>query len=178
MSAAIAPPIPVLTTARLILRGPGMDDWPAWCAFATSERAQFVGGPYSEGGAWRAFAHVAGMWTLRGFGSFVFQLRGEDRPLGMAGPWYPADWPERELGWTVWDARDEGRGLAFEAAAAARDYAWSALGWTTAVSYIDHGNARSVALARRLGAREDPAAETPGGKPCHVYRHTPPTVAA
>ena len=43
-------------------------------------------------------------------------------------------------------------GAAAEAAAAVRDHARTHLGWKTAVSYIDLDNARSIALARRLGA--------------------------
>lgn len=164
---------PVLTTDRLTLRGPQMTDWEAWRAFALDERSRFVRpAEMTEGIAWRAFAHVAGMWALRGFGSFVFCEKGSDTALGMAGPWYPMDWPEPEIGWTVWNARAEGKGYAFEAALAARDWARDALGWTRPVSYIDRDNARSVALAERLGCTLDPEAAQPHpDKPCLVYRH-------
>ncbi|MGI9393987.1 MAG: GNAT family N-acetyltransferase, partial [Boseongicola sp.] len=92
--------------------------------------------------------------------------------------WYPEDWPEPEIGWTVWAAEAEGEGFAFEAAKAARDFAFRELGWTTAVSYIDDGNDRSVALAERLGAWRDDAAETPDNDepPVLVYRHPVPEV--
>ena len=162
---------PVLETDRLILRAPVPGDWEVWRDFAMSERAQYIGGPYELGGAWRAFCHIVGMWAVRGFGSFVFCEKGSDAPLGLTGPWYPADWPEVELGWTVWVPAVEGTGLAFEAAKRARRFAYDALGWSAPVSYIDHGNARSVALARRLGAVEDLSAPTPNDKPCHVFRH-------
>lgn len=166
---------PVIATARLTLRAPQAGDWPAWRDFAMSERAAFIGGPVDLGKAWRAFGHVAGMWVLRGYGSFVFCRRGTDAPLGMAGPWYPADWPEREIGWTVWDAPAEGKGLAFEATQAARDFAFATLGWPTAVSYIHPANFRSIRLAERLGAVPDPAAAVPRpGEPTVVYRHPAP----
>ena len=100
--------------------------------------------------------------------------KGDDTALGMVGPWFPAGWPERELGWTVWSDAAEGKGYAFEAAAAARDHAFGALGWETAVSYIDPDNIRSVALAERLGARHDPEARGPGENSCLVYRHPRP----
>ncbi len=165
---------PVLQTERLTLRAPQSGDWPAWRDFAASERAGFIGGPYDLRGGWRSFGHAVGHWVLRGFGSFVFTFRGEDRALGMAGPWYPADWPERELGWTIWSPENEGRGIAFEAVTAARDHAFRVLGWDTAVSYIEPANTRSVALAKRLGARRDDQAARPGHCDCQVYRHPAP----
>lgn len=165
---------PVLETPRLTLRAPAARDWPLWRDFAMSERAEFIGGPYTNETAWRAFGHVIGMWVLRGFGSFVFTAKGDGTALGMTGPWFPEGWPELEIGWTVWSAEVEGTGLAFEAALATRGYAYEVLGWPGAVSYIDHGNERSVALAKRMGCVLDEAAATPGDKPAYVYRHPAP----
>ncbi len=166
--------IPTLETERLILRGPRMEDVPFWTAFTMTERSQYVRAPeMTEGLAWRAFAHVAGMWALRGFGSFVISLKGNDAPLGMAGPWYPVGWPEQEIGWSLWHQDAEGKGYAYEAALAARSYAYDILGWDTAVSYIARGNARSIALAERLGATLDAAATGPSRDEL-VYRHPSP----
>ena len=164
---------PVLGTERLTLRAPEAGDWEPWASFAASGRAQFIGGPIDREKAWRALGHVIGHWVLRGFGSFVFTLRDSQAPLGMAGPWFPEGWPERELGWTVWQTGAEGRGYAFEAAQAARTHAFGALGWTTAVSYIDRANARSIALAERLGAVLDPDAAKKDAEDL-VYRHPAP----
>lgn len=173
---------PVLGTERLSLRAPVAEDWPHWRAFAASDRAHFIGGPYTDRAAWRAFGHAVGHWVLRGYGSFVFTLRGDDTALGMTGPWNPVGWPEAELGWTIWSADAEGKGYAYEAAAAARDHAFRDLGWVTAVSYIDADNARSVALAERLGAAHDPDALWPDrdedDTPVLVYRHPAPGRAA
>lgn len=167
---------PVLQTERLTLRAPAMRDWAAWRAFSFDDRSAFVrDGEMTEGKAWRGFAHVVGMWALRGYGSFVFTFRGDDAALGLTGPWHPMEWPEREIGWTVWTAQAEGKGLAHEAATAARAFAYETLGWDGAVSYIDIGNDRSVRLAERMGAVLDPGAPTPGGNPdLMVYRHPPP----
>lgn len=163
---------PVLTTARLTLRAPQAADWPAFRAFALSDRARYSFRDCDEAKAWRAFCHVAGMWVMRGYGMFVFHQAGQAMPLGMCGPWHPADWPEREIGWTLWSGAAEGQGYAFEAASAARAFAFATLGWETAVSYIDAANARSIALARRLGATEDPAAAAPNPEvPTLVFRH-------
>jgi len=173
------PHIPTLQTDRLILRAPQMGDVQPWIDFVNSRRAEFVGGPdLGVAKGWRGFAHVAGMWMLRGYGSFVFALKSDpDTPLGMTGPWHPLDWPEPELGWTVWSDAAEGQGFAHEAATAARSFAYDTLGWPTAVSYIDSRNTRSIALAERLGCTLDPAAATPKGAPDEVilvYRHPSP----
>lgn len=166
---------PVLTTERLTLRAPRFDDYPAWEVFFRSDRSRFIGGSGDGAGAWRAFAHVVGMWALRGFGLFVFANRSTGAAIGSAGPWYPIEWPERELGWTIWTPEAEGRGYAFEAAVAARAFAYGTLGWTTAISYIAPENARSIALAERLGCTRDDAAPQPEfGGPALVYRHPAP----
>jgi RimJ/RimL family protein N-acetyltransferase len=167
-------PTPVLETARLTFRAPRGDDFAAWTDFATSERSRFIGGPHDRQGAWRAWGHVIGHWAMRGFGMFVFADKtAADAPLGMAGPWYPEGWPEREIGWTLWSDAAEGKGYAREAALATRDHVFTTLGWDTAVSYIRPDNARSVALAERLGAVRDRTAACPDGKACFVYRHSP-----
>lgn len=163
---------PVLTTERLVLRAPVAADWPVWRDFIMSERAQFTGGPLDEPKAWRAFGHMIGMWVLRGYGLMVFHPHDDDRALGVAGMWHQIEWPEAEIGWQVWAPEAEGKGFAYKAARAALDHAFGALGWSTAVSYIGHGNDRSVALARRLGASLDPQAAVPfPDRPCLVYRH-------
>lgn len=170
---------PILETERLILRGPEGSDWTGWAELATSDRARFIGGPYSRVQAFRAWGHVIGQWVIRGFGSFVFVRKDTGQAIGHGGPWYPEGWPEHELGWTIWDPRDEGAGLAHEALLTIRDHAFRTLGWTTAVSYIDDGNHRSIALAERLGAWRDDAAVKPDNNdpPLLVYRHPGPEAA-
>lgn len=170
---------PSLTTRRLILRAPQAQDFPHWQTFAQSDRAAFVGGPMTEANAWRAFCHVIGMWVLRGYGTFIIQLKDDPTPIGMCGPWYPLDWPEAELGWSLWQPEAEGQGFAFEATSAARDHAFSALGWTSAVSYIDPANSRSIALAKRLDARPDASAARPfPADDVLAFRHRKPASAA
>lgn len=164
---------PVLETDRLILRAPGPQDWLPFRAFLANPRSTFIRGGEArdDAQAWRAFCHVTGSWVARGYGSFIITLKGDDLALGLTGPWHPIDWPERELGWTLWSDAAEGQGIAREAAFAARAHAFRDLGWDTAVSYIDPANARSIALAERLGATRDRDAAWPGEKPLLVYRH-------
>ena len=178
MTVALAP-TPVLETDRLTLRAPAARDWEAWRDFIMSDRGYFMrpADTITEEQAWRAWSGVIGHWVMRGWGSFVYCLRGTDEALGLCGPWAPISWPEREIGWSVWSAENEGRGYVAEAARAAIAHAYHTLGWETAVSYIDPGNTRSVALARRLGATHDPQAPFPGTPPIMVWRHPRPAIA-
>lgn len=148
---------PVLETPRLILRAPVLADFDAFAAYVTSERSRFTGGPVDRNQAWRGFGHIVGHWVLRGYGVFVLEDRATGRALGTSGPWFPEGWPEPEIAWTLWDAADEGRGLAAEGALAARQWAYDTLGWSTAISLILDGNARSSALAARLGCIRETA---------------------
>jgi len=168
---------PVLETERLILRAPQASDFEHFAPFAMSDRARFVGGGSDEtmGYAWRVFSTITGHWHLRGFGIFVVEVKATGQPVGSMGPWYPAGWPEKELSWTIWTEAAEGQGYAFEAIIAIRRHTYVDLGWSTAVSYIDEDNARSLALAKRLGCRHDPAADNPHpDDPVQVWRHPSP----
>lgn len=164
--------IPIIETERLILRAPRMDDWPAYAAIMCSERASFMGGPYSQLGAWGWFCHEVGQWALFGQGGLSIEERATGACVGQVGINQGPLFPERELGWMVY-ADFEGKGFAFEAAAALRDWAFAERGFETLVSYIDPENTRSRALAERLGAVLD--GEAPRKDPQDlVYRHPKP----
>lgn len=164
---------PVLTTERLVLRGPAAADEARFVDFYMSDRARYVGGPLLRHRASLMFHAHMGHWITRGFGLWSVTWAEDTTVLGMVGGFYPDGWPERELGWILFDGA-EGQGIAAEAAAAARAYAYGTLRWTGAVSYVSFGNDRSVALAQRLGATPDPDAPRPPGGDCHVFRHPGP----
>jgi RimJ/RimL family protein N-acetyltransferase len=168
---------PVLTTERLTLRAPQASDFEVFAPFVMSDRARYIGGGADKdiGHAWRVLAILSGHWHLRGFGTFVAEDRATGTPIGSMGPWFPGDWPEEELGWTIWTAEAEGKGYAFEAVSALRRHAYETLGWTTAVSYIDPSNTRSRALAERLGCQIDTQAQCPvRDNEIEVWRHPAP----
>ena len=168
---------PVLETARLILRAPIASDWEPALAFMVTQRAQYMGGPYERSDAWRGFNHVVGHWVTRGYGMFTYCDKTTGRPMGFVGPFYPEGWTEPEIGWSIWSSEDEGKGFVLEAAQAARGYVYEVLNWSTAISYIDPDNARSMALARRLGCEIDPNGTLPDGKDWPgtlVFRHPSP----
>ncbi len=149
--------IPALETERLRFRAPQASDFAVLEPFARSDRARYIGGGAEKDKrhAWNILTVLAGHWHLRGYGTFVAELKSTGQPIGSMGPWHPITWPERELGWTIWDASVEGTGLAHEAMLCLRRHAYQDLGWQTAVSYIDPANARSIALAKRLGCTLD-----------------------
>jgi len=168
--------VPVLETARLILRAPQTADFEVFASYIASDRSRFTGGPITRELAWRAFCHITGHWVHRGYGPFV--VAGADgQALGTVGPFFPEGWPEPEIAWTIWTPTAEGKGYAHEAATAARRFAYQVLGWPTAISMIDPANDRSVTLARRMGCRPDGTFNHERFGLCHIWRHPDPEAA-
>ena len=167
----------VLTTERLVLRPPVPGDVSAYMAYSASPRYVAERGTRSAPERWSYFATLLGHWQIRGWGRFMVTDRTTGTILGHMGPLQPEGWPEREIAWHLWSAQSEGKGLAREAARAILAHVFGHLGWPTAVSYIAPGNARSRALAERLGAAVDAEATGPDFGPDHpvlVYRHPRP----
>ncbi|MBK0400722.1 GNAT family N-acetyltransferase [Limibaculum sp. M0105] len=163
--------IPVITTERLRLRAPRVEDFEPYAAFYASDRSVYQSGPLDRIRAWRDFASCAGLWAIRGYGAWAIEDRETGDYLGEVGLYHPINYAEPELGWMV-VPRAEGRGVAFEASLAARNWAWQARGLGPLISYIDHGNDRSIRLAERLGAVLDRTAPLPQGEdPCLAFRH-------
>ena len=159
--------IPTLTTERLTLRAPCREDFPTLAAFYASDRARYIGGTKDEAASWYVLMADIGTWVTHGFGFFSVEYEGAH--VGMVGVHYPPHHADLELGWTLF-ANAEGKGIAYEAAVAARDWARATLPAQRLVSYIDRDNARSIALAERLGARE---IGTPDHDPlCGTWLHT------
>ncbi len=145
--------IPTLETERLILRAPQMSDCEPMMDFMATERSKFVGGPKDRRDAMRGFGHIAGLWVTRGYSLFIGALKDSpDTPIGAFGPYYPLDWPELEFGWSIWDSDHEGHGLVTEALRTLIPWSWDKIGRDTAISFIDEGNARSIRVAKTLGA--------------------------
>ena len=168
---------PVLETDRLTLRAFGRQDIEDGVAFLQTERTRYMFGPMKSHETWNHMAGLIGHWAIRGFGLFAICLKGSDAAIGDAGLLMPEGYHEPELGWGVWSAEHEGKGIAHEAALAVRAHAYRDHGWSTLVSYIDPDNARSIALAKRLGCTLDPDAplpDLPDWEGTLTYRHPAP----
>ena len=175
MTYAFPLPIPTLTTGRLTLREPRESDFAAMLTFNDSPRAVFVGGGSDRQRVWRTHLSNIGHWALRGYGFFSVDTKAGDF-VGRVGVIFHDGWEEPELAWHLYDGH-EGKGYAYEAALAARADYHARISPRPVVSYVDVGNARSEALARRLGAVLEKTLNDDQGHD-HVYRHPAPQGAA
>lgn len=144
--------LPVLETSRLLLRAPTFADLDAWAAFVADPiAAEYLGGVQDRTTAYRQLTSVAGAWIVRGFSMFSVIERASGKWVGRIGPWMPEGWPGTEVGWGI--ARDAwGKGYATEAAEACIAFAFGTLGWSEVIHLISPMNARSQAVAKRIGS--------------------------
>jgi RimJ/RimL family protein N-acetyltransferase len=96
-------------------------------------------------------------WKQCGYGMFAVRERASGRFLGRAGLKYWPQFDETEVGWAL---RGEawGQGYATEAAQAAIAWGFRTFGFSYLTAMIRPVNARSIAVAERLGMaplRED-----------------------
>lgn len=161
--------IPTLVTERMSLRPMAADDWAPYSALMLSERARYMGGPFSIRAAWGMFCADHAQWDLFGAGALMLEERDTGICLGQVGINSGPLFPEQEIGWLVFPEA-EGRGYAFEAASALLDWAKAVKRLNTLVSYVDPQNERSRRLAERLGATLDGNAPRPDPTDL-VFRH-------
>ncbi|MEM6375156.1 MAG: GNAT family N-acetyltransferase [Pseudomonadota bacterium] len=162
--------IPELETERLRLRVPLREEFSAYRDLMTGPRGVHIG-EYDAQSAWREYASDAGHWVLYGYGAWHILRKDNGDLIGGVGLLNQDFYPEVELGWHLYEGF-EGHGYITEAATAARDWAFQTHGFSTLVSYIDRDNARSIAVAERLGAQEDPSAQKVDPEDV-VFRHLP-----
>ncbi|MQQ08627.1 GNAT family N-acetyltransferase [Epibacterium sp. SM1979] len=164
---------PTLETQRLRLRHHVMTDVSALAPYFASDWAQYMGGPISHDELFRWIAAETVSWAWQGFGSWAVTLKDTGALIGQVGINQPPRFPELEIGWCILPDFQR-KGYAAEAASAARDWGF-ANGHTTLVSYIHPENLASMAVARSLGAINDPDAPRPkGDEEDVVYRHSAP----
>ena len=158
--------IPRLKTERLIMRGPGAQDFEAFAAMmAKPDVARYIApAPMSRADSWRALSSAIGHWHLRGYGGWTVERKSDGAFMGRVGMINPEGWPGLEIGWTL-DQPFWGKGYATEAAAAAMRYAFLTQPVERLISNIDPKNAASQSVAKRLGeTKGDRIALTIGGK--------------
>lgn len=161
--------VPTLRTSRLTLRPMQFQDWDAYHQLMCSDRAIYMGGPFSSSVAWGMFCSDHAQWSLFGCGSLMIDDRATQRCVGQVGINYGPLFPEWELGWFLY-LEAEGQGYAYEAASALRTWAKETRQLETLVSYVDPENVKSARLAERLGATLDDQAKRQDPTDL-VYRH-------
>ncbi|MEN0079677.1 MAG: GNAT family N-acetyltransferase [Pseudomonadota bacterium] len=158
--------VPRLETERMVLRAPTRADFEDYAAFYLSPRSG--ASEPTRRKAWKAFAQEIVDWSLGGVGHWTAETKG-GVAVGLIGFSQPDDYPEPEIGWALYDGYER-QGYATEAARAALVWARDRL--VSAVSYIAPENARSIAVAERLGGSADASADRPAAAPdCLVYRY-------
>lgn len=173
--------LPVITTARCILRAPVLEDAAHWNAIMVPDDEGHLGGPHSDERAFVEFAATVGTWLLRGHGLWTVTDHHQ-RVLGFVLVGFEPGDQAPELGW-LFLPEARGQGFATEAAEAVRVHALGEMALPELVSYIDPKNAPSRRVAERLGARldgtiTDPSADLPGaaGSWAEIWRHAPKPV--
>lgn len=146
---------PILTTERLVLRGPERGDLAAFTRFMTSAPSMVAQGEtITAEQAWFGFLGGIGHWHWHGFGFFIVTQQETGHPIGRVGLIKHSNWPDIELAWHLFEGA-EGMGYATEAAFAVKKWARDDLRLERLHSYINVENRRSQAVARRLGAVSD-----------------------
>lgn len=168
--AALRAAVPVIRTARLVLRAPRLDDIAAAVAYLGDARSHFDGGPLSPEAATELLFRGAGQWLLRGYGQWHVDDAETGRFIARIGLFHPPSWPEPEIAWALIRPEAEGRGLALEGALAAREAAARIWGITRPISSITADNTASLRLAQRMGAEYEGEGDTIFG-PMQTWRH-------
>jgi RimJ/RimL family protein N-acetyltransferase len=152
--------IPELTTERLLLRAPRLDDLPVYTAMWSDERTTryIAGGPRSPDVSYAKFLQMMGMWALYGFGYWIWVARNSGAFFGCGGladhhrgipelDGYP------EAGWTIapeaWS-----QGYTTEAMRAVMEWADSELKAQETRCIIDPENAVSIKVAEKIGYQQ------------------------
>lgn len=153
--------VPVIETARLILRGHQLDDFDSLAAmWGDPVVARFIGGrPSTRDESWARLTRYVGHWALLGFGYWAVEVKGEGRYIGDVGF---ADWKRDivpsldgmpESGW-AFAASAHGRGIASEAVAAALQWGDKHFAGKTTTCIISPENTASIRVAEKVGYRE------------------------
>ena len=168
--------VPVLETARLILRGNRPGDLPALSAmFADPDFVRFVGGKTaSREEAWRKLLTNVALWGFIGYGYWAVERKSDGEMIGQVGfadfkrDMQPSIEGLPEMGW-VFATHVHGQGYAAEATAAAAAWADENLPGQDFVAIIDPDNTPSIKVADRLGFTERSDA-TYKDAPIFLYR--------
>ncbi|WP_428033880.1 GNAT family N-acetyltransferase [Amphritea sp.] len=165
----------LISTSRLNLVKVTIEDWPSLHNFYKDIEATryTTGRPLSEGESWRIVAALIGHWQIHGYGPYSLKLKDCGAVVGVVGLWYPGDWPEPEIMWSLIPGFS-GKGYAQEAALAVRQMAAAYLPELHLISLIFAQNRPSRKLAETLGATLEKRFLF-RNKEALIYRHRSPS---
>ena len=141
-----------------------IDDLDELVAMHSNPDVERFMGPFGREQAAARLEADARQWNERGHGLFKVVHRADGRFIGRAALKHWPQWDETEVGWVI--RREEwGKGFATEAARACADWGFRTLPVPYLTACIQPHNARSIAVAERLGMqprRNDVLNEIPG----------------
>ncbi len=169
----------MIATERLVLRRWRAEDLAAFAAMsADAEVMRYFPAVLDRAGAAASVARHQDRWTQDGFGFGAIERRSDGAFLGLAGLariTRPGGLQGAvQLGWRL--AREHwGKGYATEAARGWIGHGFEVLGLEEVIAFAASGNARSIAVMRRLGMAADPARDfdhpaLPAGHPLRAHR--------
>jgi RimJ/RimL family protein N-acetyltransferase len=153
--------VPALDTARLTLRGHGLQDFAESAAmWGDAEVTRYIGGrPFTEEEVWARLLRYVGHWAVLGFGYWVVREKATGTFVGEVGfadyrrditpPFDDAP----ETGWVLAPSA-HGQGYATEAVNAALAWGDAHFGARRTVCLIDVDNVASMRVAEKCGYRE------------------------
>lgn len=153
--------VPVIETARLRLRGHGLDDAEQIAAlWSDKEVTLYIGGrPQTAEESWSRLLRYAGHWRLLGFGYWVLEEKATGAFVGEAGlseyrrEIVPALGSVAEAGWVL-AASKHGLGYATEAVQAVLDWGREHFGASPVACMIHPENRASIRVAEKCGFRQ------------------------
>ncbi len=158
-----------ITSDRLVLRKPIVDDWEALHPYYSDEESMryTTGRAHEDWETWRNVALMIGHWEIHQYGPYV--MEESKKVTGVTGLWFPYGWPETEIKWGL--VPDFcGNGYAREGAEAVRSMAAQYVPELQLISLIHPDNENSIKVATGIGAVYEKTISFRGGEAA-VYRH-------
>ncbi|MGV8892627.1 MAG: GNAT family N-acetyltransferase [Burkholderiaceae bacterium] len=160
-----------IESPRLLLRTATDEDWSALHAYYSDPECikYTTQHPFSEDESRRIVGSISRHWQRKGYGPYVIQEKVTGAVLGLAGLWFPKEWPEPEIKWALTRSH-WGNGYAAEAARAVQAMAACNMPELHLISLIHSENQPSIRLAIAVGATLEREMAFREGI-YHVYRH-------
>lgn len=164
------PPVPILETGRLILRGHRAGDFAALAALMSDEEVvrYITGKPLTPAEAQIRLLRYIGHWAAYGFGYWLIEEKTSGAFVGNVGfgalmrDMDPPVSGMPEIGWVLAKAH-HGKGYATEAARAALDWGDAHFGKTDTFCIFHPDNPGSIRVAEKLGYSYWQTAQYMGG---------------